>query len=128
MIRALVLALVILGPGCSGIAGKLAGAAISGGGGPDVAANVQAGRSNLQTIGAATVSDQRVIRPQARTIEQTTGGQTVRPETVERLEIRNGAPWGLVVWLVVALVLGWILPTPAQMWRAVWNTSGKLFS
>jgi hypothetical protein len=78
-----------------------------------VAANVQAGRSNLQTIGAATVADQRVIRPQARTIEQTTGGQTVRPETVERLEIRNAPPW----WLIVALVLGWILPSPGEIAR-----------
>lgn len=114
MIRALVLALVILGPGCSGLAGKLAGAAIDGGG-PDVAANIQAGRSNLQTIGSATVSDQRVIRPQARTIEQTTGGQTVRPETVEHLEIRNAPSW----WLIVALVLGWIAPSPGEIARGI---------
>ena len=42
---------------------------------------------------------------------------TITAETVttNKTEINNGASW----WMVGLLILGWILPSPAQMWKHV---------
>lgn len=102
--------------GCGGVLSAVTGSVI-----PDVAANVQAGRVNSQTVGRTSNVEQRVVRPQTRTFEQSTGETGVRSERVEVVEIRNAAP----AWIVVALVLGWLAPSPGEMgrWvRARWRT------
>ena len=83
------------------------------GGGPNVAANVQAGKTNSQTIGttnniAPTVS----VRPNARvdTIDQSSSTSKVATETVETVVI-NEVP----AWVILLLVIGWLLPTPNQI-------------
>lgn len=78
------------------------------GGGPNVAANVQAGKTNTQTIGitnneqAPTVS----LRPKARVdsidqSEKVTNNYTADP------------------WLIVLLILGWLLPSPNEIARGI---------
>lgn len=78
------------------------------GGGPNVAANVQAGRSNAQVIGGtSTQNDLRLVRPQARSIEQSTGETGVRAEAVQSITVRNEAPpwvWLLVLFFTAAAV------------------------
>lgn len=85
------------------------------GGGPDVAANVQAGRTNAQTVGQAAISDQRMVRPEARTIEQSTGRTGVRSENVQTVLVQNAPP----PWLLLVALLGWLLPTPVQIGAAL---------
>lgn len=104
------LCLVALLGGCSGGALSLLT-----GGGPNVAANVQAGKTNAQVIGGAQFSEQKLVRPQARTIEQSAGETQVRTERVETVTVRNEAPpW---VWLLV--IAGWVLPSPGEIGRAL---------
>ena len=78
------------------------------GGGPNVAANVQAGRSNAHVIGGtSTQNDLRLVRPEARSIEQSTGETGVRAEAVQSITVRNEAPpwvWLLVLFFTAAAV------------------------
>lgn len=102
--------------GCSaGDLAKGAAKAALGGGGPDLAANVQAGKTNAQVLGQARITEQKLVRPQARTIEQSTGGTGVRTEAVQSVTIERGAPWGAIYALVALCFLFWALPTPAQI-------------
>jgi hypothetical protein len=106
---------------CGSPVGKLAGLAA---GGPNVAANVQAGRTNAQTLGAADFSDQRVTRSQARSIEQSAGRTGVRSESVETLIVREDPP----AWLLLLALVGWLAPTPRQIGLAAWSGARGMFS
>ena len=105
MIRALALvALLAALASCGGPLGVLTG------GGPNVAANVQAGKTNSQTIGQTSVTDQRIDGAQARTIEQSAGTTRVRSETVETIVIQEQVPpW---IWLLMAAA--WVLDSPMR--------------
>ncbi|WP_281955072.1 bacteriophage spanin2 family protein [Pseudophaeobacter arcticus] len=105
---------------CGSPVGKLAGLAA---GGPNVAANVQAGRTNAQTLGAAEFSDQRVTRSQARSIEQSAGRTGVRSESVETLIVREDPP----AWLLLLALVGWLAPTPRQIGMATWSGARRMF-
>lgn len=79
------------------------------GGGTNVAANTQVGKTNSQTLGttnniAPTVS----VRPNARVdnIDQS-----------NRTSIVNEVP----VWVVLLLILGWLLPSPNEIGRWIRN-------
>jgi hypothetical protein len=86
------------------------------GGGLNVAANVQAGKTNAQVIGPASFSEQKLVNAQARSIEQSTGETQVRVETAENVVVNEGpSPLFLLVGL-----LGWLLPSPTAMTRWVW--------
>lgn len=106
---------------CGSPVGKLAGLAT---GGPNVSANVQAGRTNAQTLGAAEFSDQRVTRSQARSIEQSAGRTGVRSESVETLIVREDPP----AWLLLLALVGWLAPTPRQIGLAAWSGARGMFS
>nr|WP_246525553.1 bacteriophage spanin2 family protein [Thalassovita aquimarina] len=79
------------------------------GGGPNVAANGQAGKTNVQAIGETVVTDQKIIRPQARSIEQSSGDTRVKADRVETVVV-NETP----VWLVIALVVAVFLDSPLR--------------
>jgi hypothetical protein len=96
--------------GCS--PAKVAGALLTGGG-PNVAANVQAGKTNAQTIGTTTQVDQRLVRPTARTIEQSAGETSVRTERVETIRVQREAP----PWIWFLMIAGWLLPSPGEISR-----------
>ncbi len=106
---------------CGTPVGKLAGAI---GGGPNVAANVQAGETNAQTVGTADFTDQRVSRSQARSIEQSAGRTGVRSESVQTVVVNEGAK----PWLLLLGLLGWLLPTPMQIGKVVASGIGRLLS
>ena len=83
------------------------------GGGPNVAANIQAGKTNSQTIGttenyAPSVS----IRPNSRvdSIDQSKTENTVG--TSENVTINNVSPW-----MILFALIGWILPSPNEIAR-----------
>lgn len=106
---------------CGTPVGKLAGAMS---GGPNVAANVQAGKTNAQTFGAAKFTDQRVSRSEARSIELSAGRTGVRSESVQTVVVNEGAK----PWLLLLALIGWLLPTPAQIGAAVASGFGRLGS
>lgn len=83
------------------------------GGGPNVAANVQAGETNSQTIGSTENYAPSVsVRPNSRvdTIDQSKTENTVGSS--ERVTINNVEPW-----LILFAVLGWLLPSPGEIGR-----------
>jgi len=84
------------------------------GGGPNVAANVQAGKTNSQTIGTTNVTEQKLVRPQARDIRQTADTNQVRSDNVETVVV-NQVP----VWVILLLILGWLLPSPGEIGRSI---------
>ncbi len=80
------------------------------GGGPNVAANVQAGKTNAQTIGQTTVTEQNLVRPTARRISQSADSNDVRAERVETVVVQEQVPaW---IWITWALLL--MLDSPVR--------------
>ena len=110
-LRSLPLLLACLGmllmAGCSGSPLSLLT-----GGGPKVAANVQAGKTNSQTVGTTSITEQKLVKPQAREIRQTADTNKVRSDSVETVVV-NEVP----VWVILLLVLGWLLPSPGEIGR-----------
>lgn len=81
------------------------------GGGPKVAANVQAGKTNTQTIGTTQVAgDQKIVRPTARDIRQSQDTNKVQAERVETVVV-NEYP----IWLILAFVVAVFLDSPIRM-------------
>ena len=108
MIRAL--ALVMLLAGCSG--GPLS---LLTGGGPNVAANVQAGAENNQSIGVTSNTDQTLVRPVARIIEQSSGETGVRSDQIETVIVEGAIPAWLIWAFAAALLLDSPLRWPGQI-------------
>lgn len=84
------------------------------GGGPNVAANVQAGAENIQSVGQTEANDLRIVRPQARSIEQSTGETRVRTEVVDTIVV-NEVDWRYVA--LIALLAGFLIPSPGEIAR-----------
>jgi uncharacterized protein YceK len=107
--RWLVLALFL--SGCSQIPSFLLG----GGGGPNVAANVQAGKTNSQTVGTTSNSDQEVVvETLTGDLKQSNDTNKVNTDSVENININEIPPWVLIL-----LVLGWLAPSPQEMGRGL---------
>lgn len=80
-----------------------------GGGGPNVAANVQAGAENNQT--GAQVGD---------IIKAETVNSGVSPSgSVGSFNISNQ---DIPMWVILLLILGWVLPSPQEIWRGLLRT------
>lgn len=79
------------------------------GGGPNVAANVQAGAENNQT--GAQVGD--IIKAETVNTGVTPSG------SIEALNVTNE---DIPMWVVLLLILGWVLPSPQEMWRGFLKT------
>ena len=79
------------------------------GGGPNVAANVQAGAENNQT--GAQVGD---------IIKADTVNSGVAPSgPVDKLTVMNQ---DIPMWVILLLILGWVLPSPQEIWRGFLKT------
>lgn len=89
------------------------------GGGPKVLANGQAGRTNTQTVGQTKIQDQRIETATAETITQEAGDNSVRAQKVDRVVV-NHTP----IWLVIAAIIGWVLPSPSELSRRFWRRLG----
>jgi len=97
------LILIMLLSGCAGALPL----GLLGGGGPNVAANVQAGRENRQT---AVGFEERVEA--GRDVIQ----KEVETGRVETLTVNNQ---DIPPWVLLVALIGWLLPTPSQMGNAV---------
>ena len=83
------------------------------GGGPNVAANTQVGKTNNQTVGTTNNIEQKVDRPTvSRDLVQSSDNTDVKADTVESVQISNTEPW-----VIVLLILGWLLPSPNEIGR-----------
>lgn len=80
-----------------------------------MAANVQAGKTNTQTIGTTKVVQQKLVRPTARNINQSTDTNKVRTERVETVVMNEGPSTGWVIALILWSILLWQLPSPNSM-------------
>jgi hypothetical protein len=95
------------------------------GGGPNVAANVQAGETNAQTIGTTELQETSV------SVRDNTGGSVVQTQTTnESTRVQADSVETVVVneipaWVVLLLVLGWLLPSPNEVgrWIRQWFTN-----
>lgn len=105
------LVLILLLSSCSQIPSFLMG----GGGGPNVAANVQAGQTNSQTVGTTSNSDQEVVvETLTGDLKQSNDTNKVNTDSVENININEIPPWVLIL-----LVLGWLAPSPQEMGRGL---------
>lgn len=99
----LALALLLTGCGASPL-GLLTG------GGPHVAANVQAAKTATQTIGQTSVSDSRIeASTAARDIRQSTETNRVRADQVQTVVVNE-----LPVWAVLLMLAGWLMDSPLR--------------
>ena len=84
------------------------------GGGPNVAANIQAGKTNSQTIGTTKIVEQKTESGDIKSVDA-----KVSAESVEKVTVNEVPPW-----VILLLILGWLLPSPNEIGR--WIT--KLFT
>lgn len=105
-LRLVLIGTVSLGlTGCSGINPLKALT----GGGVNTAANVQAGKTNSQTVGTTNVTEQKIVRPQARDIKQSTNTNKVQSERVETVVV-NEYP----IWLIIAFAVALFMDSPVR--------------
>ncbi|MCG7628976.1 hypothetical protein MHM88_14285 [Epibacterium sp. MM17-32] len=63
-------------------------------------ANVQAGKTNTQTLGMTELREQTLVRPQAQSIYQTADKNRVRAEAVETVVVHEGIkPWHVMAFI-----------------------------
>ena len=77
------------------------------GGGPNVAANVQAGKENTQQVVANQVKTEA-----GRDVVQQTS--PVVAENIKEVTIQQTP-----MWMLVLLVLGWLMPSPNEIARSI---------
>ena len=100
--RLLLLLLVLTSmPSCKGPLGLLTG------GGPNVAANIQAGKTNSQTLGTTKIVEQKTESGDIKSVDS-----KVSAESVEKVTVNETQPW-----VILLLILGWLLPSPNEIGR-----------
>ena len=77
------------------------------GGGPNVAANIQVGKTNSQTIGTTKIVEQRTESGDIKSVEA-----KVSAESVDEVTVNEVQPW-----VILLLILGWLLPSPNEIGR-----------
>ena len=82
------------------------------GGGPNVAANVQAGKTNSQTVGTTQNVNQRLENVTSESVRQSNDSNSVQADRVETIVV-NEVP----VWVILLLILGWLFPSPNEIAR-----------
>ena len=84
-----------------------------GGGGPSVTA---VGTQLAKEANQQVVNDQSNIRTEDGDIQVTELRETVQTRDVERINIKNQ---DIPPWVIIALILGWLLPSPSEMGRGL---------
>lgn len=82
------------------------------GGGTAVAANTQVGKTNTQTLGKTSNTEQSVKVGNTEKVTQSADSNSVRADKVETVVI-NEVP----AWVIFLLLLGWLLPSPNEIGR-----------
>ena len=77
------------------------------GGGPNVAANVQAGKENSQAVVSQTTRNE--------------AGRDVNTAQVQADEVKEVTIQEVPPWVVLLLILGWLLPSPNEIGRWITN-------
>lgn len=85
----------------------------SGGGGPTVTSNAQIGKENRQAV---VTYEEETSTSAGRDVVQTT--KEVEAGPVEKLLINNE---NIPPWVMLLLILGWLLPTPTEMGRGLFQ-------
>lgn len=113
LIIALVLSLSLSGCAALGVA-KMLGVGGSKGGGTNVAANTQVGKENNQSL--VDQSQDQEINAEVVQIETS----AIKPAgDVGTISVMNQ---DIPMWVILLLVLGWILPSPIEIWRGFLKT------
>ena len=99
--KVLALILVLLLAGCGGPLSFLTG------GGPNLAANVQAGKENTQQV----VGNQTSTEAGRDIVQQDT---PVIADNIKEVTIQQTP-----LWMMLLLILGWLLPSPNEISRSV---------
>ena len=99
--KVLALILVLLLAGCGGPLSFLTG------GGPNLAATVQAGKENTQQV----VGNQTSTEAGRDIVQQDT---PVIADNIEEVTIQQTP-----LWMMLLLILGWLLPSPNEISRSV---------
>lgn len=86
-----------------------------GGGGPTVNSNAQIGKENRQAV---VTYEKEETTSAGRDIITTEVLKEVETGPVESLDITNT---NIPPWVILVLLLGWVLPTPTQIGRALYN-------
>ncbi len=84
------------------------------GGGTNVAANTQVGKTNSQTIGTTNNTEQKLEFDTAGRVFQSTDNNRVKTESVGNVTVNETNPW-----VILLLVLGWLLPSPNEIGRSI---------
>lgn len=84
---------------------------LGGSSGPTVNSNALVGKENTQQVVA-----QQTTQEAGRDIVTET--KTVEAEAVEDITIKNT---NIPVWVMLLLILGWLLPTPTQIGRGIYE-------
>jgi hypothetical protein len=87
----------------------------SGGGGPTVNSNAQIGKENKQAV---VTYEQEETTSAGRDVITTEVLKEVEAGPVDTLKINNT---NIPPWVLLVLLLGWILPTPTQIGRAIYH-------
>lgn len=94
---------------------------LTGSGGPNVAANTQAGQVNNQTVGTTEIAPVSVEGDTIKDVKVSKDKTTVKSEQVEKLQITNTTDpktFALLLALFIAWsYLLWKLPSPDQIWK-----------
>ena len=85
------------------------------GGGTNVAANTQIGKENKQAV---VTYEEEETTSAGRDIITTGVLKEVEAGPVDTLKINNT---NIPPWVLLVLLLGWVLPTPTQIGRAIYN-------
>lgn len=109
--------LVLALASCGGPAGPLG--RVLGAGGTSVAANTQAGRTNNQVIGGATITEQSLRDAKAETIHQSADRNRVRADRVERIEVVEKRSYEDLIIAALLLLLDSPARWPGQIARAI---------
>ena len=86
-----------------------------GGGGPTVNSNAQIGKENKQSV---VSYEQEETTSAGRDVITTEVLKEVEAGPVDTLKINNT---NIPPWVLLVLLLGWILPTPTQIGRAIYH-------
>lgn len=89
-------------------------------GGPSVTA---VGTQLAKEANQQVVNDQSNIRTEDGDIEVTEIEDTVQTRDVESINIKNT---DIPPWVIIALILGWLLPSPSEMGRGLMSMFASL--
>lgn len=87
------------------------------GGGPNVAANVQAGQENNQALSQYDDSTTNEAGRDVITVTELSPIQT--QGQVDSIKVMNQ---DIPFWVILLLILGWVLPSPREIWRGFLKT------